>query len=203
MPMVCFCDLPLSQTTRHIGYFGRYGIGLTKHWGKRKKISPVLYCYQGSSFLSKIENALDVIAQSKTESTRTKFQKRSLVFRIFSYLKPYEGTFKRDGKIYRNIRFYDEREWRFTPPFSTRYPLLMRKRDYFNIPFRQRMEKRIAKTHSISFRASDVKYIIVSQDSEVPTMVGMLSLLKNEFSRNEIKSLSTKIISTERIPEDF
>src|SRR5437660_12748311 len=41
LPMVCFCDLPLSQTGFHLSVYGDYGIGLTKEWGKRNGIAPV------------------------------------------------------------------------------------------------------------------------------------------------------------------
>ena len=35
------------------------------------------------------------------------------------FLKPYEGKIYRDGKFSDGlVRFYDEREWRFVPPFD-------------------------------------------------------------------------------------
>src|ERR1700722_14296147 len=55
LPMVCFCDIPLSQVKRHITTYGSYAIGLTKKWGIKNKINPVIYTYYNSS----IANILD------------------------------------------------------------------------------------------------------------------------------------------------
>ena len=35
VPMICFCDIPLSQINNHIATYGEYGIGMSKEWGKK------------------------------------------------------------------------------------------------------------------------------------------------------------------------
>jgi len=42
-PMVCFCDIPISRISEHVGFYGSYGIGLTKQWGIKNNLNPVFY----------------------------------------------------------------------------------------------------------------------------------------------------------------
>ena len=43
VPMVSFCDIPLSQVKNHSKYYGKYAIGMNKEWGTENSINPVFY----------------------------------------------------------------------------------------------------------------------------------------------------------------
>ncbi len=60
IPMVCFCDIPLSQIENHLNSYGRYGIGLTKSWGEKKRINPVMYIKNNSA----LNNCIDGLNNS-------------------------------------------------------------------------------------------------------------------------------------------
>ena len=52
VPMVCFCDIPISHLRKHIDIYGQYGIGLEKDWGVQAGINPVFYLTKQSEFLN-------------------------------------------------------------------------------------------------------------------------------------------------------
>lgn len=105
VPMVCFCDIPLSQTGFHLSVYGDYGIGMTKSWGRSNGITPVLYAYPGSSLMSKFTS----IVQRARDAT-AKEELNHDFYELVSFIKPYEGELWREGGKLSNIRFYDERE---------------------------------------------------------------------------------------------
>lgn len=84
VPMVCFCDLPISKVERHInGYdweyqgatyaskkYGQYGLGMTKDWGRRKRLNPVTYVAQESyvmEFLTHMDHELRYLCKELQE----------------------------------------------------------------------------------------------------------------------------------------
>ncbi|MFP3835177.1 abortive infection system antitoxin AbiGi family protein [Chryseobacterium sp. SIMBA_028] len=48
VPKISFCDIP-EETIRQYTHYGKYCIGLSKEWGKRNQLNPVLYIERNSS----------------------------------------------------------------------------------------------------------------------------------------------------------
>lgn len=108
VPMVCFCDLPLSQTGFHLSVYGDYGIGLTKEWGKRNGISPVLYAYPGSILTTKFSAMLRAASEADTSDEGPGLLND--FYDLMCFVKPYEGDLWREERVIPNVRFYNERE---------------------------------------------------------------------------------------------
>lgn len=83
IPMVCFCDLPLSRLDKHMnghkwkyndvnheveGY-GNYGLGMSKTWGKNMRLNPVTYTYSGSFLLDAAGIAINQLFSLHREFT--------------------------------------------------------------------------------------------------------------------------------------
>jgi len=58
IPMICFCDIPLHLIHTHIGDYGSYGLGLSKKWGIKNKLNPVIYLEKDSILYKNINEIL-------------------------------------------------------------------------------------------------------------------------------------------------
>jgi len=203
IPMVCFCDIPLSQSMNHLGRYGRCGIGLSKDWGMKNNISPVLYAYSDPHKGSEIALA---IQQMLIELHRRSEFDNGLwdhIYRICCFAKLYEGKLwiKEEKRFSDNINnFYDEREWRYVPPLiMSNYCLY--KREYLEESQRDEKNHELEKM-PLNFEASDIKYIIVSSEAEITIIIEEIEQM-GRYGDHEKKLLFSKVISAKQIEEDF
>lgn len=141
IPMVSFCDIPLSRTDQHTKDYGKYVIGLDKEMLLANKnipyLNPVIYCHSEilanslNSYKKEFERIQAELAQSiqDTDYPMVKMvrngsvgaalgmlsksaQVKYLSNSLLGFTKPYSG----DGKNGKKIIFYNEREWRFVIP---------------------------------------------------------------------------------------
>lgn len=61
-PMISFCDIPLSLAKDQIDKYGSYAIGLTKEWGIRNNLNPIVYLETNSLLAQDIQEDLDRIS---------------------------------------------------------------------------------------------------------------------------------------------
>ncbi len=205
VPMVCFCDLPLSQTGGHLTIYGDYGIGMTKEWGKRNGITPVLYVHRESLLISKFGKLLE---QVRTKGKLKSDFQRELSDNLYDFacfIKPYEGNFWRPSGQLNNVRFYDEREWRYVPilPDDDPYRKGMPKSDFLNDQIRQASNNNLAEISRISFEPNDIKYLIVRREDEIVPLIRSVEDIKSKYSFDEVKLVSSRVISAEQIRTDF
>lgn len=198
IPMVCFCDIPLSQIRNHIEAYGGYAVGLTKAWGLANSVAPVLYYYANSPTFDAMLRATDAV-NSIPMGTRTsdgKDPQRELVS-LSMYFKPYEGHFEKTGL---DTRFYDEREWRFIPRDYLTH--LLRGEDMNDEKKKRDMNDRLV-DQALLFEPSDVRYIVVSDEAEIYPMLEYIQRQKGDCSFHQVQLLTTKIITTKQVMEDF
>ncbi len=65
IPMVSFCDIPLTRTTNFRGRYKEYVIGLSKDWGLKNRINPVFYATPNSFVLNSLREIEEIRKQKE------------------------------------------------------------------------------------------------------------------------------------------
>jgi len=206
VPMACFCDTPLSLVNKHMDIYGSYGVGLTKEWGIKNQLNPVIYMIKENSVNSNlvISNHYAAISTHfsthKGSSNAAEFSDSSF---IYQFLKPYKSGsyYKRGNRIYKNYVYYDEREWRYVPvnvQHNRLHPNV--------IPSPTRLQIKEAndslRSSALTFNAKDINYIIVKKAGDVDDILRAIEKSKF-FDIGDKQYLTTTLITADRIKKDF
>ncbi len=199
IPMVCFCDLKLTQLcerngSRHTRHFGEYGIGFKKSWGIENKVSPVSYVHSGSIASLTIDRIITTVNTFSSDGNTALVNSLSA---IVKFLKPYQGYYQKGKRSKDLITYYDEREWRYIPP-EDQFKVLPN-REGTGVLLNELNIK--LKRCALRFRPDDIKYIIVSKERE---KVEIADIIRSTYKRKgEEIDLVSKIITQEEIADDF
>ena len=199
-PMISFCDIPLSASIQHFEAYGKYGIGLSKKWAFEIGINPVLYIDENSLFA---ENLYELIKERRNEKTNLTLKQKKEILHIKSYAKNYSGSFTRKNKIYKNYKFYDEREWRIVPDNNILGAALF---SISSKAYKSNKEKYNSRISSIrlEFDAKDISYIIVERTDEIPDIIKIVrDCFGKRCTSEQLDILFSKICSTEQIIADY
>lgn len=202
-PVVSFCDIPLSQVKDHIGKYGSYGIGLSKECAKREGLSPVQYVATGSLYAHSLRQLVNSNLPSGECSWGEMTELQRSVFEVMRYVKNYEGDLTRGGRTKKNYRFYDEREWRYVPAFSEKFPMSVLGVDYERASRKAELNRAVSELR-LSFDPSDIKYIIVKSESEISEFIRVIRESKGKrYSLEEIERVTTRILTKDQIESDI
>lgn len=187
LPMVCFCDIPLSQISEHVTDYGCFGIGISKQWGK-DKISPVVYYKDKKSIMRSLYDRLI----SKMEKMDA--------FLWLSLLKRYYGrTWSQSKKRYRKKVLYNEREWRYIPQKLNNKELNKKVKDINS--FNAKAESEHLRKHGLKFDYKIVKYIFVQNEEKKREFIQFIN--GSPLNPNEKDHLLGCILTLKQIKEDF
>lgn len=199
IPMVSFCDIPLSEIKNHIEKYGSYGIGLTKAWAERNGLNPVLYIEPKSSLAHSYYKALTDLV---IEAPNTGLSDVQRCFAdVLRYFKNYQGPLSRKGTLVDEYRFSDEREWRYVPPVTESCEMMPSEEQYL----KDEMVIQASVEHlRLKFEPNDIKYIIIQSDSEISEFVRLLRHAKGKtYAYDDVERLMTRILTTEQIIGDI
>jgi hypothetical protein len=204
-PIVCFCDILLSQIQGHSKRYGKYALGLTKEWAKKHGISPVIYTHEFSNFHRSMLEYVRFINDNyfnQSEITNEHIDKQyTFLYSLLLYIKPYEEL----KSVSSLRRYYDEREWRYSFGINDKESMsdiFIDREEFYNREKKDAANKKMIQ-YRLDFEPKDIKYIIVPTDKDVLNIREKIIKIKWQFSPEDIQLLTTRIISMERIKEDF
>ncbi|WNV06303.1 abortive infection system antitoxin AbiGi family protein [Candidatus Methylospira mobilis] len=189
VPMVSFCDFKLSEMDFHFQKYGKYGIGLSKEWGIKNDLNPVLYINDECVFFQDFRKALidsfneinGLSGARNSQGTQEQYESiiniNNKLLEIYCYIKNYQGELDRNGEIIEDFRFADDKEWRYVPKIvgvldalGFRWPIrLIGFNETDNIKIKNRkteLNKNISKSEWLRFDYDDVKFLIVPNEVE-------------------------------------
>lgn len=206
VPMVSFCDIPLSQLKDHIAKYGSYGIGLTKEWAVAQGLNPVLYIERGSDLAKSVDYASDKFVYDKEGGLDDLEKSERCVADVLRYIKNYEGKLNRGGKTIPGYRFSDEREWRYVPAFDNDFAMFISADYHDDESNKQEVDEDNLKLNRLrlSFEPNDITYLVIENENEISPFVTFLQNVKGKtYSYVDVQRLMTRILTTERIMSDM
>jgi hypothetical protein len=175
-PMKCFCDTPLSLIRPHLSWYGNFGVGISKKYGRELGITPVFYLHSESSFMTAFRHS---IVDGSIESDP-----------LLAYYKKYFDN----GR-----RYYDEREWRYVPDGDV---ALFYKNYRINDIDSKLSRLNSSNKIRLKIKTKYIEYIIVDSRKDVGVL---LSAFKKIASKKKFfyEELVSKILTVRQIRRDF
>lgn len=208
IPMVSFCDIPLTDVESHTKKYGFYGLGLSKQWAIKNGLNPILYLEKRSNITESVSSfdyligrlisypeLIDIDSDAFNNTVKSLQQALN---RSLGFMKNYSDDLnrKKENRIIKNYNFYEEREWRYVPNTIGNNRLMLlddeyeKNRESFNL---------IANKERLKFEYSDVSYIILRENSKIDSFVKYI----NKYVKDDKDLLCSKIITLEQISKDF
>lgn len=152
IPMVSFCDIPLTLVSNN--HYGECGIAMSRTWGRRSLLEPVLYYPNDVSCQSTI-----MIIGAEAAFTRDRNNYNN--YKILGYAKPMKKPTPTPGRSSDN---YVEREWRRVYANSS-HSRWLRADEYDN--YRgdpDSLKKPVGAP--LRFSVNDIKFLLINQSNK-------------------------------------
>lgn len=229
IPMVSFCDIPLTRAASFMDRYKSYAISLKKEWALEKGINPILYI-NNMNIISALqlyknhENALlDKVKEygGNEYSISVLLNKSGDIPELVNFINMCTsssanrylwGFSKKYWNRERDICNYEENEWRYIVPEFEDVKWLWGGSEYDKWRGSKEDEKPQAnaslKQCKLQFEVSDITHLIVKKDEDVFNLIEYINVLdfiagSNELSDSNKSILISKITTVDKIERDF
>lgn len=168
--------------------------------------NPVLYLNPGSVVSDYVLTLIMDTAERMRKIGEADFGATMSFYELMSYLKPYKGYIWKHGKLWKEKIFYNEKEWRYVPALSgvdgVAYRLNLK--DYADEEKRDEANQSLEGKAPLHFDPSDIKYILISDEAEILPLLKEIEMSKGgKYNYNDLRILSTKILTIDKVLEDM
>jgi hypothetical protein len=118
------------------------------------------------------------------------------------FTKHFSDDLERNGRITRNYKFYDEREWRYVPDSESDLAKYNMGEQQYKEWRENNKIKPILESVYLEFKPHDIEFVIVEKKSEKKRMAEYIKTL-HRFNESQKENLLTKIISFQELKEDI
>ncbi len=203
VPIISFCDIPLSNVSEHVEKYGRYAIGVSKDFAELHCFSKVFYLERYSDVAEGIFGIHDYVVENFVEKIEEEgfWKLNDGVLRMLQIIKNNVGPLIRKTGTMADYEFFKEMEWRYTPMVAPEYVQVYADFDELNKihPTKPHLPK-----IALPLFLSDINWIIVPTSAEVAALITAIKTCKNLHPNDgDFEILMTKILSMEQIKTDF
>ena len=205
LPMICFCDMPLTMISDHTKRYGAFGIGFDKskmirYW---HLLNPVNYIFS-KNLLDGAEMFLNIVQKDYDDNDAESKKRYQCATSLLAFMKPYHDTRK-------NRVLYNESEWRLIVPDKTNIegfePIEWFWDENKYVEFKR--NNRIMDTHLpiFEFSPEEVRFILV-EDSRDRYVIADKLMNMETFGGRKIQQyqkyeLLTKVVFLDEIKENY
>ncbi len=197
-PMSCFCDIPISRISEHVGFYGSYGIGLTKQWGVKNNLNPVIY-FSGDNPVHDAIKSLTVVVNGLPDAKEKEAGLRNVRY-LLAHSKPVTGRMIVAGQPVHK-EFYQETEWRFVPQHPDVQDHLLR-HVFDDVAELAKKNAITSEKCRLKVAPTDIRYIFVPTDADIPLIMNFLQIHLDHLPNADLKVLMSRVTSLESVSSD-
>lgn len=207
IPMVSFCDIPLTRADEHRGKYGKFAIGLNKLWGDKNGLNPVLYLKSNSlkgainnlsmTFKQAEQYRNQEITKLKSDPSQTSVKSDGTLIitpkdQSFDTLCTLMGTsadcFTKEY-LYGFIKIYEgtDRHGRPTINYNeNEWRCILGENSEVNwlrgeedyLKWRGKGDKPKSIFKPLTFEVNDIRYILMEKEAEIEKLIKSIKILK-------------------------
>ena len=193
VPMVCFCDIPLSMIEEHTKFYGGFGIGVKRKWiTSHKTITPVQYISTSSYEFYYVNKLLTELKNSNIDEAG--------ISKLLLAKKVSGKAIDKNGNV-NSKKFYDEREWRHIPNSLSKEDLIIsiNKKEIFD----SNIYSVKTNNHRLEIDIDSIQYLIIPDESKRVNIIENIRRIFHNCSEEDQLILISKILTVKQILNDF